>query len=68
MEPLIIHLTTGDELRVTADREELSSEIAGRPFVEVESAGNKRISVFTEHIVWLEPVREGGGRGGGPAL
>lgn len=61
-EPLIIHLQTGDELRVQADREELTAAIAGRPFVEVESNG-RLVSVFTTHIVWIEPVREGGGRG-----
>ena len=61
-EPLIIHLRTGDELRVEADREELSSAIAGRPFVEIESSG-RLITVFSSHVVWLEPIREGGGRG-----
>ncbi|HMS62274.1 MAG TPA: hypothetical protein PKD63_08330 [Solirubrobacteraceae bacterium] len=61
-EPLIIHLRTGDELRVEADREELSAAIAGRPFIEVESNG-RLVSVFSPHIVWIEPVREGGGRG-----
>ena len=61
-EPLIIHLRTGDELRVEADREELSAAVAGKPFVEVESNG-RLVTVFTSHIVWLEPVREGGGRG-----
>jgi hypothetical protein len=59
-EPLIIHLRTGDELRVEADRVELSADIAGRPFIEVVSGG-KLVSVFSHHIVWLEPVREGGG-------
>ncbi len=63
-EPLILHLTTGDELRVSADRDELSAEIAGRPFVELESSG-RLISLFTRHVVWIEPVREGGGRRGG---
>ena len=61
-EPLIIHLRTGDELRVEADREELSAAIAGRPFIEVGSNG-RLVSVFSPHIVWIEPVREGGGRG-----
>ena len=61
-EPLIIHLRTGDELRVQGDREELTTAIAGRPFVEVESNG-RLVSVFTRHVVWIEPVREGGGRG-----
>ena len=61
-EPLIIHLRTGDELRVEADREELSSALAGRPFVEIESSG-RLITVFSSHVVWLEPIREGGGRG-----
>jgi hypothetical protein len=61
-EPLIIHLRTGDELRVEADREELSADIASRPFVELESGG-RLVSVFSHHVVWLEPVREGGGRG-----
>jgi hypothetical protein len=60
-EPLILHLQTGDELRVSGDRQELSEEIAGRPFLVCESGG-KTITVFTEHIVWIEPVREGGGR------
>jgi hypothetical protein len=61
-EPLIIHLRTGDELRVQADREEITTAIAGRPFVEVESNG-RLVSVFCDHVVWIEPVREGGGRG-----
>ena len=61
-EPLIIHLRTGDELRVEADREELSAELAGQPFIEVVSNG-RLVTVFSPHVVWLEPVREGGGRG-----
>ncbi len=61
-EPLIIHLQTGDELRVEADREELSSELAGKPFIEVVSNG-RLVTVFSSFVVWLEPVREGGGRG-----
>lgn len=61
-EPLIIHLRTGDELRVEANREELSTALAGRPFVEVETSG-RLVTVFSSHVVWLEPVREGGGRG-----
>ncbi len=61
-EPLIIHLQTGDELRVEADREELSAELAGKPFIEVVSNG-RLVTVFSPHVIWLEPVREGGGRG-----
>jgi len=61
-EPLIIHLQTGDELRVEADREELSAALAGQPFIEVQSNG-RFVSVFSPHVVWIEPVREGGGRG-----
>ncbi len=61
-EPLIIHLRTGDELRVEADRAELSSLLADRAFIEVESS-SRLITVFSSHVVWLEPVREGGGRG-----
>ena len=61
-EPLIIHLRTGDELRVEADRGELSSAFAGRPFVEIDSNG-RFVTVFSAHVVWLEPIREGGGHG-----
>jgi hypothetical protein len=60
-EPLILHLRTGDELRVEGDREALSEEITTRPFLVCHSGG-KTITVFTRHVVWIEPVREGGGR------